>query len=127
VRAPGVEPLGAWFGGPARRADVAGHAAYGAAFALSSLGCTLPLFLTVVGTALTAGGLRAAVGQFLLYALGMGAVVTVATVLVALFGRELVARAGVVGRYVQTAGAALLVVTGAYVVYYWLTVGGLLV
>jgi hypothetical protein len=31
-------------------------AAYGSAFALSSLGCTLPLFLTAVGTGMARGG-----------------------------------------------------------------------
>jgi cytochrome c-type biogenesis protein len=32
---------------------LAGYSAFGLAYALGSLGCTLPLFLTVVGTALT--------------------------------------------------------------------------
>ncbi len=124
--AAGAERLSARVGGVAWRADVVGYAAYGVAFALSSLGCTLPLFLTVVGAALTTGGLAAAAGQFVLYALGMGAVVTTATVLVALFGKTLVVWIARPGRYLGPASAVLLIVTGAYVVYYWLAVGGLL-
>jgi cytochrome c biogenesis protein CcdA len=124
--ASGAERLGARLGVLAGRSGLVGYAAYGVAFALSSLGCTLPLFLTVVGTALTAGGFGAAAAQFLLYGLGMGLVVTGATVLVALFGRAVVAPSGWAGRYLGPASAVLLLVTGAYVVYYWLTVGGLL-
>ena len=126
VHVPVATRLSSRIGGVTRRMGLVGYAGYGVAFALTSLGCTLPLFLTVVATALTAGGLGAAATQFVLYALGMGLVVTGATVLVALFGRALVARASGVGRYLQQASAVLLLLTGAYVVYYWLTVGGLL-
>jgi hypothetical protein len=30
------------------------------------------------------------------------------------------------GRYLEPLGAVLLLVTGAYIVYYWLTAGGIL-
>ena len=126
LRAASAERLGAGVGRRAARRDVLGYAAYGVAFGLSSLGCTLPLFVTVVGTALAGGGLGAAAGQLVLYALGMGAVVTAATLAVALFGPAVVERAGAVGRYLAPASAILLLLTGAYVVHYWLTAGGLL-
>jgi cytochrome c biogenesis protein CcdA len=118
--------LGDRLGAVAKRPRLIGYAAYGAAFALSSLGCTLPLFLSVVATGLTADGLGAAATHFALYGLGMGMVVTSATVVVSLFGRALVARAGTIGRLLSPASAVLLIASGAYVVYYWLTVGGLL-
>src|SRR5262249_58289365 len=61
-------------GSRAGRVGLRGYAAYGFAFALSSLGCTLPLFLSVVG----AGPAAAPVVQdLLLYALGMGSVVLI--------------------------------------------------
>jgi cytochrome c biogenesis protein CcdA len=120
------ERLGARLGPLAARSGLIGYAAYGAAFALTSLGCTLPLFLSVVGTALVAGGVGAGLIQFALYGFGMGLVVTTATVLVALFGRALLMRVRAAGRWLEPAGAVLLLVTGTYVVYYWLTVGGLL-
>jgi cytochrome c biogenesis protein CcdA len=124
--APLADRLGSRFGAVAGRPHLTGYSAYGAAFALSSLGCSLPLFLSVVATGLTAGGLGAAATDFILYGLGMGVIVTGATVLVALFGRALVARVGAIGRFLGPAGAVLLIASGAYVVYYWLTVGGLL-
>jgi cytochrome c-type biogenesis protein len=119
------EPGGARLGRIVQRADVFGYIAYGLGFALSSLGCTLPLFLTVVGTALAAGGLFGGLIQFVLYALGMGAVLTFVAVVTALFGTS-IKRARGVGRYVEPASAILLLVSGAYLVYYWLTIGGLL-
>jgi cytochrome c-type biogenesis protein len=122
VYAAGPERLGARLGPVASRPGLAGYAAYGAIFALSSLGCTLPLFLTVVGTTMTASG-TSSIGQFLFYALGMGFMVTGLTVLASLFGRTLFKHAAGMGRYAQPASAVLLLLTGAYVVHYWLTAG----
>jgi cytochrome c biogenesis protein CcdA len=126
LHAAAAERLAAPLGHLAGRAGLAGYAAYGVAFGLSSLGCALPLFLTVVGTALTATGPLAAAWQVVLYGLGMGLVVTAATVVVALFGSVAVAPAGRLGRWIGPASAVLLLTSGAYVVYYWLSAGGLL-
>jgi cytochrome c biogenesis protein CcdA len=93
---------------------------------LSSLGCTLPLFLAVVGTGLARGGIAGALGQLVLYALGMGAVVSLLTVLFGLFGRGVLARVRGVGRVLQPLSAVLLLTTGGYIVYYWLSAGGIL-
>jgi cytochrome c biogenesis protein CcdA len=122
----GVEQAAGGIGGAAASISVMGYAAYGLAFALSSLGCTLPLFLAVVGSALASGGVLGGLLEFLLYALGMGLVVTVLTVSVAMFGLALVRRVRRLGRYLEPLSAFLLLVTGAYVVYYWLSAGGLL-
>jgi cytochrome c biogenesis protein CcdA len=118
--------LASRFGRRAERQGLIGYAAFGVAFGLSSLGCTLPLFLTVVGTSLTARGALGAASGVALYGLGMGLAVTSLTVAVAVFGRA-AARAGRVGRYLEPASAVLLLASGAYVVYYWLSAGGLLV
>jgi cytochrome c-type biogenesis protein len=105
-----------------------GYAAYGLAFALSSLGCTLPLFLTVVGTGLSQSqnGFAVTIQELLLYALGMGSVVFVLTVLVAVMGRGVLAHVRGVGRVLQPLSAVLLLATGGYIVYYWLSAGGIL-
>jgi cytochrome c-type biogenesis protein len=98
-----------------------GYAAYGLAYGLASLGCTLPVFLSVVGTSLQLHGPAAAAGQFLLFGTGMGVVLTVATIATAWFGDGLIKRARAVGRHIGWASAVLLWLAGAYVVYYWLT------
>jgi cytochrome c biogenesis protein CcdA len=98
-----------------------GYAAYGTAYGLASLGCTLPVFLGVVGTSLQLHGLAAAVGQFVLFGIGMGAVLTVLTIATAWFGDGLIRRAQALRGQVGWAGAVLMWLAGAYVVYYWLT------
>jgi len=100
---------------------IGGYAAYGTAYALASLGCTLPLFLAVVGTSLQSHGLAAAVGQFLLFGLGMGAVLAALTLATAWFGDSLVRLVRPLGRHVGWVSAVLLWIAGAYIVYYWLT------
>jgi cytochrome c biogenesis protein CcdA len=122
--APVTERLADRLGAGAGGTGLLAYAAYGLAFALSSLGCTLPLFLTVVGTGVALGGLAGGLGQLILYALGMGAVISVLTVLFGLFGRGVLARVRGVGRVIQPVGALLLLATGGYIVYYWLSAGG---
>src|SRR5262249_55529848 len=118
-----AERLADSLGSRAGRVGLRGYAAYGFAFALSSLGCTLPLFLSVVGAGLAAAHV---VQDVLLYALGMGSVVLILTVLVAIVGGGVFARVRGAGRIVQPLGAVLLLATGGYIVYYWLSAGGIL-
>jgi cytochrome c-type biogenesis protein len=104
-----------------RRRGIGGYAAYGAAYGLASLGCTLPVFLGVVGTSLQLHGLADAVAQFILFGTGMGVVLATVTVATAWAGGGLLRRLRAVGRYAGWASAMLLWLAGAYVVYYWLT------
>ena len=113
-------------GEPARRGGLRGYLAYGLAYGACSLGCTLPIFLTVVGSALTLNGPLAASLQFFLYALGMGFVLSVLTCSLALVKHAVQRRVRSVGRYLAPASSVLLLLAGSYVIYYWLTLGGLL-
>jgi hypothetical protein len=56
----------------------------------------------------------------------MGVVVIGVTVGVALFRDAVVTRARAAMCFVHPASAALLLLAGAYIIYYWLTLGGLL-
>jgi cytochrome c biogenesis protein CcdA len=113
-------------GSAARQGGPLGYAAFGLAYAVASLGCTLPVFLVVVGSAMVLHGLLVAVLEFALYGLGMGAVMAALTLALALIQRSALAPVRRASRFVHPASAVLLLVTGGYVVYYWLTVGGLL-
>ncbi|HET9968102.1 MAG TPA: cytochrome c biogenesis protein CcdA [Streptosporangiaceae bacterium] len=104
-----------------RNRGLGGYAAYGTAYGLASLGCTLPLFLGVVGTSLQLHGLASAVGQFMLFGIGMGVVLTACTIATAWIGDGLIKRARVLGRHIGWVSAVALWLTGAYVLYYWLT------
>ncbi|MDZ7799411.1 MAG: hypothetical protein U5K81_01295 [Trueperaceae bacterium] len=102
-----------------------GYFAFGLAYGLASLSCTLPVFLAVVGSSLTLASLPEMGLQLVAYGLGMGFVITVLTVSLAAFRQALVDRAKRAVRYVTPISAALMLVAGAYIVYYWLTIGGL--
>ena len=101
------------------RRNLGNVVAFGAAYSISSLSCTLPIFLAVVGIGLGTQGLGAAFGQFMGYALGMGSVLIAVTVGAALFR-------GAVARWlrgsmlaISRASAMFLVGAGGYLIYYW--------
>lgn len=103
-----------------------GYAAFGLAYGAASLGCTLPLFLSLIGTAIAAGGRWAALVAFVLYGAGMAAVLCVLTVAAGVVSFGVLARMRTITRFVSGLSAALLLLSGAYVVYYWLSAGRLL-
>jgi cytochrome c-type biogenesis protein len=93
---------------------------FGVGYGVASLGCTLPVFLAVVGSA--ASGASTAL-VFAAYGAGMAVVVT-ALALAAAFLREGLAR-GLrrVLPYMSRIAGALLVAAGGYLAYYWYRVG----
>ena len=118
--------LGDRVGPAARRGGIRGYAAYGVAYGACSLGCTLPIFLGVVATGLAAGGPVGAFRQFVLYALGMGFALTALTVATAVVKQTAFRPGHWIGTLLEPASAVLLLITGAYVVFYWLGIGGVL-
>ena len=100
-----------------------GYAAFGLAYGLASLGCALPLFLALLGTAVAGGGTWSAVVAFALYGVGMATTLGVLTLAAGIVSFGILARIRAVGRLVSGLGAVLLLASGAYVVYYWLTAG----
>ena len=120
------ERMSARVSGMAQGRNVAGYFAYGIGYGLASLSCTLPIFLAIAGGTLTTHRLVDSFSEFVLYALGLGFVITVLTLVVALFKMAAVRRVRDLGRFVQPVSAAMLLLAGGYLVYYWLTLGGLL-
>jgi cytochrome c-type biogenesis protein len=100
-----------------------GYAAFGLAYGLASLGCALPFFLALLGTAVAAGGPWSAVLAFALYGIGMATTLGVLTLLAGIVSFGVLVRVRALGRFVSVLGSVLLLVSGAYVVYYWLTAG----
>ncbi|MFJ2081927.1 cytochrome c biogenesis protein CcdA [Micromonospora chokoriensis] len=91
---------------------------FGAAYALASLGCAIAPFLAIVVTSLQAGSTGRGLALFGAYALGMGLVVAVAALGVALLRDGLVARLRVAGALVPRLSGLMLLVTGGYVAWY---------
>lgn len=99
---------------------------FGIAYAVSSLSCTLPIFLVVVGTALTAGNWIVSLAQFMGYALGMGAVIAVVTVGASLFRHAVERWLRRLIPHVHRVSALFLIGAGLYLIYYWVFEVGLL-
>ena len=104
---------------------VRGYFLFGISYGTASLSCTLPIFLTVVGTSLAVSSIPSALGQLVLYGLGMGAVILALTIGITLFKGALVGWLRKALRYIQPLSSVLMLVAGAYIVFYWLTIGGL--
>ena len=119
--------LAARLGKRAGGSGLRGYAAFGLAYGAASLGCTLPLFLALMGTATATSRVYGApVIAFVLYGAGMAAVLGVLTVIAGVVSFGILARVRGFVRIVSGASAVLLLASGAYVVYYWLTAGRLL-
>ena len=108
------------------KTSVRGYFIFGLSYGTASLSCTLPIFLAVVGTSFAVSSILQSLGQFLLYALGMGLVIMVLTLGIAFFRGAMVGALRKAMPYVQPVGSCLMVLAGGYIVFYWLTIGGLL-
>lgn len=97
---------------------------FGAAYAIASLGCTLPVFLTVVAATASRSNFVSGVASFLVYGIGMSTVLVAVTLAVALARDSLVTRVKGALRYVDRVSGALLLLAGGYLVFYWATVLG---
>lgn len=117
------ERLGARLGFGER--GVPAYLAFGLAYGLASLSCTLPIFLPVVGLSAAGSSGWTSFGSLALFGLGMGAVIVTLTIATALFRTALTTRLRRVLPYIDRVGTVALFVAGAYLVYYWLTIGGL--
>ncbi|MEX2627521.1 MAG: cytochrome c biogenesis CcdA family protein [Ilumatobacteraceae bacterium] len=91
---------------------------FGVSYAIASLSCTIGPFLAVTTTTFRTASWISGLGIFVTYAVGMGVVIALLTVSVALARTSLVRRfRELVPRMNRIAGG-LLVVAGAYVAYY---------
>lgn len=89
---------------------------YGLGYALASLSCTIGPFLAVTGIGVS--GSFGALGAFLAYAAGFTLIVGTLAVASALTSSALVDRLRQVLPYVNRMSGAILLLVGAYVVYY---------
>lgn len=103
-----------------------GYLLFGLTYGIASLSCTLPIFLAVLGGSLATASLSDTLLQMALYGLGMGFVIALLTLAVALFQEGMQRWLKKAMRWADPLGTAFLFIAGMYIVYYWLTIGGLL-
>jgi cytochrome c biogenesis protein CcdA len=91
---------------------------FGVSYALVSLSCTIPTFLAAVTATFEESNLLSGFAVFVAYGLGMGLVLMVLTMAIALAQQGLVRNLKRVLPYINRAAGALLVLAGTYVAYY---------
>lgn len=92
---------------------------FGVSYAVASLSCTLPVFLTVVATQLTQRSFAGGLLIFLAYGVGMSIVLLGITVVMALGKQSLVTKLRASARYINRVSGAILVLAGAFIVWFW--------
>lgn len=105
--------------GPRRDRGYASVFVFGVAYAACSLSCTLPVFLTVVGTSLTISGIARLPVVFVFYAVGTTAVLMAVSMSAALARGEVVRMIKKAAPFIERASGLLLAIAGAYIVFYW--------
>jgi cytochrome c-type biogenesis protein len=91
---------------------------YGVAYAVASLSCTIGPFLAITTSTFRSQSVLGGLTVFVLYGIGMGLVVGVLAVAVALARSGFVTRFRQAMPYVSRISGALLVLAGLYVAYY---------
>ncbi len=94
---------------------------FGVSYAIASLSCTLPVFLTVVATQLTQRSFVGGLIIFLAYGIGMSAVLLGITIVMALGKKSLVNKLRASARYINRISGAILVLAGVFIVWFWAT------
>ena len=98
---------------------------YGIGFALASLGCTLPIFLVVVASAIKSNGFFNGIIIFLIYAAGMSLFMILFSLAVA-FSKTVIEK--ILKKwmpYIYKLGAVIVIVAGIYLIYNQIVLGRL--
>ncbi len=115
--------IGSGIGDP-RAINVGGFFLFGIAFGASSLSCTLPIFLVVVGGSIASGDLLVGLSQFFWYIMGTASVFMALTVGMAFVkGPAVVHFFNRFTGYLNKISALLLIAAGSYICYYWWSSG----
>ncbi|MYH87994.1 MAG: cytochrome c biogenesis protein CcdA, partial [Acidimicrobiaceae bacterium] len=91
---------------------------FGVSYAVVSLSCTIGLFLSSVTTSFTTDGWLEGLGNFLAYALGMGALITFLTMSLALAKTDVAKGMRQVLPYVGRFSGFVLLIAGLYLIDY---------
>lgn len=105
---------------------IKGFLLFGIAYGIAALSCALPIFLVVVGSAITIKGIASGMMQFISYALGMGFIIALITIGSLLFKETVNRWLNRLVPLVARVSALLLVFAGGYVIYYWFTTGDII-
>lgn len=103
--------------------NVRSYFIFGFSYGIASLSCTLPIFLSVIGLTFTETEFLPMFYRFLMYSLGMGTVIIIVTVGIAVFQETSLRLFRKSLPIIQPVSSILMILAGAYIVFYWLTLG----
>ncbi|MGH2808433.1 MAG: cytochrome c biogenesis CcdA family protein [Actinomycetota bacterium] len=95
---------------------------FGIGYGIASLGCTLPVFLAVVGASLSSGETLTAVGVVTAYGAGMSIIMMALSMGAGLLRQGLASNLKRLVPHMHRISGGLLIVTGVYLAYYWIRV-----
>ncbi|MGH2751834.1 MAG: cytochrome c biogenesis CcdA family protein [Actinomycetota bacterium] len=92
---------------------------FGIGYGIASLGCTLPVFLAVIGASAATSGLSGSVAVFAGYGAGMAIVLMALSLAASMLRSGLARRLKGMLRHMGRIAGGFIGVTGAYLTYYW--------
>ena len=92
---------------------------FGVSYAVASLSCTLPVFLTVVATQVTRGSFVSGIATFVAYGAGMAVVLMAVTVAIAVGKQSLIGWLRGSARHISRVSGVILIAAGLYIVWFW--------
>lgn len=92
---------------------------FGGAYAIASLGCTLPVLLALLASTLATAGLGGGIGVLAAYGAGNIVVVTALALGAGALRHGLARRIRSLVPFMERFGGVLLTIAGAYLSYYW--------
>lgn len=95
---------------------------FGVSYAVASLSCTLPVFLSLVPVTLSQQTILGGVATFFVYGLGMSTVLVFLTLAMSLGRTSIVRWMRSSARYINTVSGIILLAAGAFIVWYWATI-----
>lgn len=104
------------------RVDRSSVLRFGISYAVASLSCTLPIFLSLIAGTFARSTVFEGVSAFVAYSVGMSLVITAITVTIAFGQDRIVKLVRSSAKYVNKVSGAVLVGAGLFIVWYWLTV-----
>ncbi len=103
-----------------------GFLIFGITYGIAALSCTLPIFLAVVGSALTTKGFASGLFQFVSFALGMGFIIMLVAIGSVLFKESVNRWLRRLVPVVARLSGLLLIFAGGYILYFWFVTGDIL-
>jgi cytochrome c biogenesis protein CcdA len=95
---------------------------FGISYAIASLSCTLPIFLSLVATTFTQTTFLAGFAAFIAYGVGMSLVLIGITVALALGKDTLVRKLRGTAPYINKISGVVMILAGSFIVWYWATI-----